>query len=251
MKSYLGFYLLLVLCLAATSQGQPRCGSEVKLLLPPDELPSALTKLNAKKETAGKVYLFDTNKSELLSQGAIVRLRLGSRADLMVKVRMPAAKEITFDRGDDGRYKCEVDVTTEGAVRSYSIQTTFAGALPASGTELVGLLSPAQKKLLQEANVAIDWRQVRRVADIQSRSWRVPGQPTFSKLTLELWQWPTGAALDISTKLAGDDQSSGLTQLQQFVTSKGLVLSSAQKMKTTLVLEKSASGEAPRHADGN
>ena len=248
MKIFACFCSVLVICVVASCQEQGRCGSEVKLLLSPDELKSALTRLKAKKEAPGRVNLFDTSRLELLSQGVIVRLRTGTTADLMVKVRTSADKEIAFERGDDGRYKCEVDVTADGAVRSYSIRTTFAGPVAAAGTDVFALLSPAQRTLLQQAHVGVDWRQVRIAADIQSSTWRVRGKPTMPRLTLELWRWSTGAALDLSAKLEGD-QTSALTQLQQFATSKGLVLNPVQKLKTALALKSDGRNAAPGQAD--
>jgi len=66
---------------------QENCNVEVKLLLSPTETQAAIAALRVKKETAGRVYFFDTGALDLLSRGAIVRLRQGAKSDLTVKLR--------------------------------------------------------------------------------------------------------------------------------------------------------------------
>ena len=234
-----------MLCIGGVSQAQERCGAEVKILLVASETQSALTTFNAGKKTTGQVYFFDTSSLDLLSQGVIVRLRKSATADLTVKLRLPTEKKnIVGISALNDRYKCEVDLIDGVPVRSYSIQTKFAGAIPMTGREAFGLLSPAQLHLLEQAQVSIDWTRVKRIANIKSTDWQIKAQPPFKALTLELWEWSTGEVLELSTKVGIDAAPSTHKQLEQLVATKGLSLAS-QKSKTALALENIA--HTPAH----
>src|SRR5215469_16758527 len=104
------------------------CGAEIKLLLLPTEVRSALKALKAGRRTEGSVYFFDTRTLELQSQGVILRRRNGASSDLTVKLRPPANIEAGDGLKGCKRCKCEVDLTGQIELRSYSIQTKFAGA---------------------------------------------------------------------------------------------------------------------------
>ncbi len=236
MKSIALLCSCLVLWLAALSHAQEPCGSEIKVLLRVSEIESAQKAFNAAKGVPGEVYLFDTAARELLSEGVVLRVRRGATNDLMVKVRIPPEKKINVPHTAEDQYKCEVDVTAEKAVRSYSILTSFTVAPPSSGTEFFARLTPAQKQLLQQARVSIDWRQVKRVADIESTSWQIKNQYPFAKLGLEVWKWPAGEILELSTKSTEEAAPSTRKQLEQLVKSKGLGLNQTQELKTSLVL---------------
>ncbi len=237
MRSFVRFWVWILLWLGIAAQAQEQCGVEVKLLLVPSEIQSAMRAFHAGTGTSGWVYLFDTSALDLLSQGVIVRLRQGTTADLTVKLRTPAERKIVEMSGVKDQYKCEVDLTGGIEYRSYSIQTKFAAAPPETGNEIFALLSPAQKRLLKQAHVPIDWTLVKRVADIKSTDWQIKGQPPFPKLTLELWEWPTGEVLEVSTKVGAGAGLSAYTNLQHLAATKGLSLSSGQRFKTALALE--------------
>src|SRR5277367_2448205 len=134
---FLSFFSCAVLLLYSGLQAQETCNVEVKLLLLPTETQAAVAALRATKETSGRVYFFDTGALDLLSQGAIVRLRRGAKNDLTVKLRPPNAKKISApSEGRDG-FKCEVDLTSEGANDSYSITRQLTTEeLPRSGTDI-------------------------------------------------------------------------------------------------------------------
>ncbi len=231
-------FLLASIFLRSASSAKEKCSAEAKLLLSPEQTQLAATALDAREETLGHVYLFDTDKLDLLSQGVIVRLRQGTRNDLMVKLRSPAGKEF-FDPGEKGsKYKCEEDVAGGEARPSYSITTPYSGQqLPITGNAVFSLLTPAQKKLLQEAQVSIDWSRVRRIADIQSTEWQVTDQGDFHKLTLELWKWPAGQILELSTKTRAEPGPAAYSELRQLAKAKGLSLLATQQLKTAIVLQ--------------
>jgi hypothetical protein len=217
---------------------QENCNAEVKLLLSPTETLPTIAAFHAKKETTGRVYFFDTDALDLLSQGAIVRLRRGARSDLTVKLRpRDTNKSLATSEGRKG-FKCEVDLTGERANPSYSIRRGFEPErFLATGNDVFSLLSPAQKNLLEEAQVSVDWSRVKRIAEITSTSWQTQTQPHLGKLTLELWEWPGGEILEISTRASLGAGSSIYTELQQLVESKRLSMSPIQRTKTSIALE--------------
>jgi hypothetical protein len=102
-----------VVCLIGVSQGEKKCGSEIKLLLLPTELHASLESFNAKRAAVGSVYFFDTDNLELLSEGVILRLRSGTTSDLTVKLRLPNKVEANEEFGWAEHYTCEVDFTGE------------------------------------------------------------------------------------------------------------------------------------------
>jgi hypothetical protein len=227
-------HLLLVSALRA----QEGCGVEVKLLLSTTETQTAIASLKVGKETTGRVYFFDTSSLDLLSQGVIVRLRQGSDNDFTVKLRLPNGKRLHDPSGGSEDFKCEVDLNAGRPTLSYSIQSSYAGPrIAETGNDISSLLTAGQEKLLQEAQVSVDWSRVRRIADIKATDWQTKAQPRFKKLTLELWEWPGGKILELSTGAGPDAGPSTYTELRQLVKAKGLSVSGSQRPKTTMVLE--------------
>jgi len=224
--------------LCSVLAAQERCDAEVKLLLSPEGTEAAVRALNARGEALSRIYFFDTNQLDLLSQGVILRLRQGAVNDLTVKVRPTNGRTFPDPSAGRERYKCEVDLTGKGEVRSYSIQTAYSSQrLPTSGNDLVALLSPGQKQLLEQAHAAIDWTQVSRIGDIHSTTWQIKGQPNFGKLVLELWKWPTGNILELSSKVGAYAGPSALAELQRLANNKSLSSDKQQGPKTAMVLE--------------
>jgi hypothetical protein len=219
-------------------QAQENCNVEVKLELLPAETQAAQTALSVKKQTAGHVYFFDTDSLDLLSQGAIVRLRTGAKNDLTVKLRPPKGKTFTVPFESIAGVKCEVDLTGDGANSSYSIGRNLASEqLPQTGSDVSILLSASQKKLLNDAQISVDWSRIKRIAAIESTAWQTQAQPHFGKLSLELWEWAGGKVLELSTKVSQDESLSVYTELQKLVRTKGLSTSLDQRAKTAIVLE--------------
>ncbi len=235
-----------VLLLCATTQAQQTCDLEAKLLLSPAQTQAAVAAFVAKKETRGRVYFYDTNTLDLFSHGVIVRLRQGADNDLTVKLR-PAKREAFSDpsAGREG-YKCEIDLTGIGAINSYSIRKEYTTEHPPeTGSEVADMLSAGQRKLLQKSQVSIDSNRVKRIADIGYTAWQIKSQPEFKKLTLELWEWPKGEVLELSTKTGADTGPATYAALQQLVKRKGLSLNSVQGPKTSLALKGLADPAAP------
>jgi|SRR5271168_2163737 len=232
------FFSCAVLLFYSGLQAQESCNVEVKLLLSPAETQAAIAALRVKKETAGRIYFFDTGALDLLAQGVIVRLRQGAKRDLTVKLRPPKGKKFSTPLESLLGFKCEVDLTREGPNSSYSITRQLATqALPQTGADVSRLLSSAQIELFEDAQVSVDWTRVKRVAEITSTDWQTQSQPHLGKLTLELWEWPGGKVLELSTKVSSEAGSSSYTELQQVVKAKQLAMSPDQRVKTSIALE--------------
>ena len=235
---FLCFFCSAVLLSCSGLHAQDNCNVEVKLLLLPAETQAAVAALGGMKETPRRIYFFDTDKLDLLSQGAIVRLRQGAKSDLTVKFRASTGKKLFAAREGGDDFKCEVDLTREGANSSYSITRQIASdELPQIGTDVSGLLSAAQIKLFEDAQVSVDWTRVKRIAEITSTDWQTRSRPHLGKLTLELWEWTGGKVLELSAKVSSDAGSSTYTELQRLVRTKQLAISLDQRVKNSIALE--------------
>jgi uncharacterized protein YjbK len=226
-----------LLLLRSVLHAQDRCDFEVKLLLSPTESEAAVAAFNLEKEATSQVYFFDTSALDLLSQGLIIRVRQGADNDLTVKLRPPTGRPFVPSNIGKG-FSCEVDLIGDATVPSYSVRSDYrATRLPENGSDILKLLNAGQEKLLKEAQIAIDWTRVKRIADIQAANWQSKNQSGFKKLTLELWQWSNGEVLEISTKAGPDAGPTAYTDLQGLVKTKGLSLNANQQAKTSMVLE--------------
>jgi hypothetical protein len=165
-------------------------------------------------------------------------LRRGSGTDLTIKLRPVSEVKFLPPHAIRKDLKCEVDLTGDGAISSYSITTKISGEhLPATGLEIYQLLSPEQRNLLKEAEVSINWSEVKKIVEIQSTSWRAHGQPHLGRLALELWEWPEGKILEVSSRVGPNSGTQAYRALQDLARSKRLSLSSDQQPKTKTVLE--------------
>jgi len=205
-----------------------------------------IASLGFEKEQGGRVYFFDTDKLDLLTQGVIVRVRQGSNNDLIVKVRVPEGNaQIDASRLRE-HFQCEIDRTSAGENTSYTVGRKYKpGQIPKLGADILRVLSAPQRRLLQEARVSIDWAQVRRISDIKSTKWETTTQAPFRKLTLELWEWPADNILELSTKVGPDEVQSKSAELQHLVNGKSLSLNASQGTKTRTVLERFTHQTAP------
>src|SRR5271168_3915723 len=161
--------LMATFLLVFSLHGQETCDEEVKLLLSPTQVQAAIPALQARGETRGRVYFYDTPALDLLSKGVILRLREGAEIDLTAKLRPVSGEKFVDPSGGRERYKCEVDLNDGVENQSFSVQNKYVAAkVPETGEELFQLLSEGQKTLLERSKVQIDWKRVKRVTEIQS-----------------------------------------------------------------------------------
>jgi hypothetical protein len=217
--------------------GQETCAEEVKLLLSPTQVQAAILYLRARGETHSRIYFYDVPGLDLLANGVILRLRAGAEIDITTKLRPLSGEKFLDPSGGRERYKCEVDLNDGVENQSFSVQNRYVAAkVPETGEEFFQLLSEGQKKLLEGSKVQIDWRRVKRIAEIQSTSWTTRPQPPYGKLSLELWEWPSGSVLEVSTKVAPDAGQSTYVELRDLANKHGLVSSLNQRSKTAIAL---------------
>ena len=201
--------------------GQETCGEEVKLLLSPTQVHAAVPALHARGKTHGRIYFYDTSSLDLLANGVILRLRAGAEIDLTAKLRPHSDERFLGPSGGREGYKCEVDLNDGAENRAFSVRNKFVTAkVPETGEELFQLLSEGQKKLLEDSKVQIDWTQIKRIAEIESTSWTTRATPPFGKLSLELWEWPSGRILEVSTKVAPEAGQSTYVELRNLAEQK-------------------------------
>jgi hypothetical protein len=228
---------LVAVFLCVDLKAQESCNSEVKLLLVPTQVEAAIPLLHATRELRSRIYFYDTPALDLLSKGLILRLRVGANSDLTVKLRPLTGKQFSNPSRGSERYKCEAEITGGAEGRSYSVATSYsAGHVPETGPELLRLLSAGQRRLLEESQIGIDWAKLKRVADIQSTSWTVRAQAPLNKFSMELWEWPSGRILEVSTKVAPKAGRAAYTELESLAKKKGLALSAVQQSKTATAL---------------
>lgn len=226
------------LFLAPALHAQEKCPVEVKLLLSPLATSTAIQTLGFENETAGRVYLFDTDELDLMRQGVIVRVRQGATDDLTVKVRMPKDAQQGGSSALRERFGCEIDRTRTGAYISYAIARKYkASKAPELGTDIYKLLSDSQLDLLHQAQVSSEWARVRRIANINSTQWKTTAQSPFGRLALELWEWPRGKVLELSAKVGSDAGASRFAVLERLAKMNNLELSASQDTKTSMVLQ--------------
>jgi hypothetical protein len=235
--------LLATLLLVTSLHAQEICSTEVKLLLSPSQVQSAIIALEARQETRGRVYFYDTPALDLLSKGVILRFRDRAEADVAVKLRpLPGDKFVDPPRGRDD-YKCEVDLNDGIANESFSLSNKYLTAkTPVTGEELFQQLNEGQKKLLRDSKVPIDWKRVTRVAEIQSTTWTTRAKPPLGKLSVELWEWSGGHLLEVSTRAAPDAGQATFAELRDLANRKKLALDANQRSKTTIALGEITAG---------
>ena len=117
--------------------------------------------------------------------------------------------------------------------------------VPENGIGIYDQLSDLQKKLLHEAGISIDWARVSQVAKIHSTAWRTKTQSSYGKLALELWEWPAGKILELSSKAPAAADAAKYGELERLAKMKGLGLNASQDTKTTTVLLTFAKHAAP------
>lgn len=232
--------LAAALFLAPALHSQQECSSEIKFLLSPAALQTAIASLALENEKAGQVDFFDTENRDLLKQGLIVRVRRGAANDLTLKIRVSREGTPQADTSQlRQHFQCEIDRNGAGEDISYAVGHKYKPAqAPQSGDEISRALSEPQKNLLEKARLSVDWSRVKRVAEVNSTTWETRSQTGFRRIALELWEWPANRALELSTRVAGaEDVQSRSAELRQLMSRKGLALSEQQGNKTSRVLE--------------
>ena len=230
--------LFCALLLCCSGYAQQRCAAEAKLLLAPTETHKTVAALHAGKPSRGQIYLYDTDSLDLLSHGVIVRLRTGAQADLTVKLRSSEGEtcKCPSDGGEAG--KCEADLVADATLTSYSVRKAWKdGPFPETGEQLHSALSAEQSQVLRAAGISVDWQRVRRWARIEATYWEARPSGPLKKVTIELWEWPGGAILELSAKTDLQNGAAALRELRATAERNAIALPEKQVAKTTVVLQ--------------
>jgi hypothetical protein len=229
----------ILLCNAVSICAQERCRTEAKLLLKPSQAQSAVAALDGSKESHGQIYFFDTEQLDLFSQGVIIRIRTGAKKDFTVKLRLKERDNRFAFRGDG--VKCETDLSGVEELASYSLSQNWDdNAVPQTGEEIGSSLSSAQRELLVAAKISVDWRRVKRHTEIHATDWQAQLTGSSKTLTIELWEWPGGKILELSTRTGKGRGVAAIRQLRELAQKNGLMIEEDQTAKTSLVLHSPA-----------
>jgi len=231
------YFLGMMLLLCSAAPARERCAAEAKLLVSPSEVQKSVVALHAERESRGQVYLFDTEGLELYSQGAILRLRTGTKADLTVKLRSEEVTKRKARAQAGDIYKCEVDLVGSTALTSLSLSNSWKGQpIPQTGEAFHQVLSAGQLGLLAAARISVDWHLIKRIAQVQTTVWEVRTEGPVRKVTVELWEWPGGKILELSAKADPKRATSTMRQLRELAAASGLSADVGQQPKTSVVL---------------
>jgi len=190
-----------------------------------------------KKQRVASTFSIPT-RSTCFLRGSSSGCGQSASNDLTIKLRPLGNEKPSVPSNIGAGFDCEIDLIGGAASPSYTARSKYTAThVPETGVEISSLLDAGQKKLLTEAQISVDWARVNRIADIRATSWQTKAQPTFRKLALELWEWPGGRILELSTKVGPDAGPSKYTELQRVVKTKGLSLNATQRAKTSMVLE--------------
>jgi hypothetical protein len=233
----------LFLCGAACAQ--ERCSAEAKLLVKPEQTENAVAALHGRKRSHGKVYLFDTEQLDLLLQGVIVRIRIGAKNDLTVKLRFNERGNNKGPQHENEALKCETDLSGNEQLPSYSLGRNWKDAsVPQAGEEVYSALSPGQQNLLGSAGISVDWHCVKRRGEIHATAWKAYPDGPLKAITIELWEWQGGKILELSTRTSQGRGVVALRQLRELAEKNGLTIEENQAAKTSLVLRSSTKDQA-------
>ncbi len=81
--------------------------------------------------------------------------------------------------------------------------------------------------------MTINWKQVKPVTNIKATDWEIKLDSRSKKLALELWEWPGGTILELSSKVATEEGPAEYEELRTLAIGKGLKSSADQRSKTT------------------
>jgi hypothetical protein len=233
--------VLWVSLLCGAAYAQEACDAEAKLLISPAQTQQALTALHAGKPSRRHVYLYDTDQLELLSHGLIVRLRAGAQGDLTLKLRSNKKEVCTCPSEGGEAAKCEADLVGSDVLTSYSIGKDLKGfSFPRTGEQVHSALSVEQLKVLSVEGISVDWLRVKAKAEIRSTEWTARPSGPLKNVTIELWEWPGGTILELSTKAKLRKGTAALRELRGLAENSGLSIPENQIAKTSVVLRASS-----------
>jgi hypothetical protein len=219
---------------------------ELKLTVPAPEQRATVLALGLDPLAAQirLVYFFDTPDLALEKAGVVVRARRiqGKGEDSVIKLRPVVPHEMPDSIRESPSFVVEVDAMPGGYVcsgsfkgipRKASVHEAATGNAP-----LRRLFSKEQRAFYREhapADIALDDLSVLGPIFVLKLKGTPPGADR--KLAVELWMYPDGRILELSTRCMPDEAIQVAAETRMFLLERGIDLLGDQQTKTRTALE--------------
>jgi len=190
------------------------------------------------------VYFFDTPTLELEKAGVVVRARRiqGKGDDSVVKLRPVVPHELPDELRESPSFNVEIDASPGGYVCSGSFKGIPRKASVHDACHgdaaLRRLFSKEQRAFYAEhapEGIAIDDLTVLGPIFVLKLKGTPPG--AGRKFAVELWMYPDGRILELSTRCAPDEAIQVAGETRAFLSERGVDLGGKQQTKTRTALE--------------
>jgi hypothetical protein len=218
---------------------------ELKVTVPAPEQRATLVRLGLDPLQAQirLVYFFDTPDLALESAGVVVRARRiqGKGEDSVIKLRPVVPHELPDDLRASPSFNVEVDAipggfvcsgSLKGVPRKASVQDAASGAVP-----LRRIFSKEQRRFYEAyapADIALDDLSLLGPVFVLKIKGTPPGMNR--KLAVELWFYPDGRILELSTRCGTDEAIQVAAETRAALTQRGMDLLGDQQTKTRTAL---------------
>jgi hypothetical protein len=218
---------------------------ELKLTVPAPEQRATLARLGLDplQGQIRLVYFFDTPDLALESAGVVVRARRiqGKGEDSVIKLRPIVPHELPDDLRESPSFNVEVDAmpggfvcsgSLKGVPRKASVQDAASGTVP-----LRRIFSKEQRRFYEAhapADIALD--DLSLLGPIFVLKLKGTPQGMNRKLAVELWLYPAGRILELSTRCGTDEAIQVAAETRAALTQRGIDLLGEQETKTRTAL---------------
>jgi hypothetical protein len=218
---------------------------ELKVTIPAPEQRPTLTRLGLDplQGQIRLVYFFDTPELALQSAGVVVRARRiqGKGDDSVVKLRPVVPGDLPVDLRESPNFNVEVDAMPGGFVCSASLKgiprkaTVLEAA--AGDVPLRRIFSKEQRRFYEAhapAGIVLDDLMLLGPVFVL----KIKGTPAgFNrKLAIELWLYPSGRILELSTRCRTNEAMQVAAEARAFLSERAIDLEGDQETKTKTAL---------------
>ena len=219
---------------------------ELKVTVPAPEHRATIARLGIDPLDAQVrlVYFFETPDLDLEAAGVVVRARRiqGKGEDSVVKLRPVVPHELPDSLRESPSFNVEVDAMPGGFVCSGSLKGVprKASVIEAASGEapLRRIFSKEQRKFFREhapADLRLDDLSLLGPIFVLKMKGTPPG--ANRKFAVELWMYPEGRILELSTRCAPGDAMQVAAETRAFLAVRGVDLEGEQQTKTRTALE--------------
>lgn len=224
---------------------------EIKFTVRPEQELYAVRQLDLDEDEADarRIFFIDSPALELYDQGLILRARSkeGDDDDSTVKIRPIEPDGIDADWHDLAGFKVQADIVGDKVIRSASLSALQKENEVPEAAEgkrpIARLFSEEQERFAHtHSKVTPDYSQLRLLGPVDVLRWKIADRRLPYELTVEEWRLPNGAdLLEMSIKVAPQDEHAGLARFQAFIHDLKLDPAGAQETKTRVALQYFAS----------